>query len=333
MKTLVCPAMLTLFFLLFTGCGESSTPDKKNPLDKNAQRIDTVEAEKLKTEELNKIFQTQKALALTQTYKHTTGAYFLYPENWKVQEGQGFKSQSFLYLVPNDLIKHKGKPAELISLSGEEAGGITDPASTKVVDFVKKYIGVVFSYLSLKDTKTSTINGKKYCTLLFKGKNPVTKKNDTAKVWLIILNDYCVCFFVLAPDENFPDREKICENIFATFGIKKPKTDPRLIGNWRYTKVYTSNTPSRSFSYVSDRYMTLKADGSCIESGQSGASTDRMSTGISKGKTYYGTWSTQGKNIFLRWKNGTPETWSFIISGNDMLFKYGKTKKLWKRYY
>ncbi len=182
--------------------------------------------------------------------------------------------------------------------------------------------------------KVERRKGRDTGILSWKGTHP----NGTGyrgKMWITLLNGFGVGLVAVSPSGHFPEREAALREIFATLGFKKPKSDPRLFGKWKYEKVYMSG----SFSAITIRNMILNPNGTCLEGGKLSASMSHQdsdgnftgSTGGNRdgGFQYRGRWSTRGKTLHMDWGPDGLEEWEYIISRGSMLLKSGKTKKLW----
>ncbi len=326
---------LFLLPLLLWGCDAKKEPP---PVDTDVQkpsseeRIDTKTADRIRRDQERAEKETTKSLSLNKVYRHSCGVYFLYPEEWRLQEGE-----VALSLIPPDLTKIAGQAGELFLVLGESAEGIARPDDPGIVRYVSRLVSDLIPFLKKRnEMKVQTIRGRDVGTLLWKG----THQNGTeyrGKIWVTLLNGFGVGLLAVSPSNIFSQREITIREIFSTLGFKKPASDPRLSGIWKHEKVYMSG----EFSAITVRTMILNPDGTCLEGGKLAASmshqdSDGNFSGSTSGKSsggfrYQGKWSTRNKQIFLNWGTDGEETWDYLISGDSLLFKGDGEKKLWKR--
>ena len=153
---------------------------------------------------------------------------------------------------------------------------------------------------------------------------------------VLLLKGMALGAFTLAPAERMDGRLRTMSEVLRTIGYDQPEGDPRLVGSWRYTKTYMSGT----FSSITERYLWLRADGACFEGSRMMAGmshTDASGNAIgssqadAEGFDAKGRWHTEGSDVVLQWSNGAVERWGFYVEGENMLWKDGETRKLWKR--
>jgi|MDTC01.2.fsa_nt_gb hypothetical protein len=332
---------LFLLSLLLWGCeAKKDEKTKEPPPPKNTdvqeplpgEKIDSETAHRIRRDQERAEKETARSLSLNRVYRHSCGVYFLYPDEWKLQEGE-----AALSLVPPDLAKIEGQAGELFLVLGESAEGISRPDDPGIVRYVSRLVSGLTPFLKkTKEMKIQTLRGRDVGTLTWKGTHP----NGTeyrGKIWVTLLNGFGVGLLAVSPSKNFTQREIAIREIFSTLGFKKPTSDPRLFGIWKHEKIYMSG----EFSAITVRTMVLNPDGTCREGGKLAASmshqdSDGNFSGSTSGKSsggfrYQGKWSTRNKRIFLHWGTDGEETWDYLISGDSLLFKGDGEKKLWKR--
>ena len=92
---------------------------------------------------------------------------------------------------------------------------------------------------------------------------------------------------------------------------------------------------------VEQRILTLRADGTFLEGGQlmgglqssdgSGMYSGDASATSRSVSDAQGRWRTGNGYISLEWNAGRTEEWEYVVSGDDMMFRSGKTRKMWLR--
>jgi hypothetical protein len=311
-------------FVVSHGCGDSGGGGGAGEAPPEADRVDAQEAARIDTAQAAAEQRASSGETFTRVFKHPVGVYFYYPDGWKVEQ-----VSEMLRLVPSDAGK------EEILIYGEHAGGQTDPAAPQVVQYLEQGITQLFPVLK-RDGPVATRDVGPRKAAVFDWKGTQEKTPYRGRTWIGIVEGYAVALLVATPETSFEKRARTGEELFATFAFKKPASDPRLVGKWLYEKTYMSG----GFSAVTVRYLFLHADGTCKEGGRMMASMQHTdSAGDHTGDTSadsggsgmsHGRWSTSGKTLRLDW-GGSTEEWQFIISGDDLLFKSGKTRKLWKR--
>lgn len=313
---------------------KSETVSSKGPPQDSAvgTRVDDDTAAQLRQRQEDAGRVALESPTLGGTYKHPLGFFFRHPESWRVEEQQA----GLLIVTPADVHRVNGQPAEAILVLGDTAAGLTKPDDPQVVQYIEGLVRAEFPFLS----RDGEVEARTYPThpgarIAWKGKSP-TGLDARAAMWVTIMKGYAIGIFAISARDRFEGRARVVEDMFRTFGFTKPQTDPRLYGNWRYTNITRSGT----FSMVSEQYLTLRADGSCVRSSQSmggmehhdsaGNLTGSSSVDSGKSDREQGTWAAAGKKIILRWANDSQE-WEYIISGGSMLWKANGSKKLWER--
>lgn len=305
--------------------------EPKDAATGKGEAIDPAVAKKLAEQAAATANALSSAPAFTKTYKHPSGVYFLYPDGWTAQP----VLDTGVSLTPGDLYRLNGEPAELMLVVGDEAGGATRVEDPRIANLIEGFVKQTFPYLSRTGSANkATVGSQPILQMTWSGS--VSNMQMQASMQAGLLGSFALGVFTLAPKDRFAAREKTMTDVLRTFGYQKPQSDPRLVGNWRYSKTYISGT----FSSISVRNLSLNADGTCLEGGKLFAGmTHQGSNGENIGSSntegtgadYVGRWRTEGKTIVMNWNDGSSERWEFIIEANSMLWKDGKTRKLWER--
>ena len=96
------------------GAGKPDNPLKKGD-EADAEKVDAAVARELEQKQEQAAASLKGAATFSRTYKHPGGAFFMYPDGWKVQEaGDGSVS-----LEPPQVAKVGGERAEALALAGE----------------------------------------------------------------------------------------------------------------------------------------------------------------------------------------------------------------------
>lgn len=273
-----------------------------------------------------------KPRGATKTFRHDSGVAFRHPEDWRPQA----LADGVISLVPPDLNKVVGQPAEAFLVFGDDADGAQDIGAPAVIREVQGMVRQMFPALQQQgEPQVSSIGGRKTLTLKFGG--DVQARKMQASLRLFLHQGRAIGALTVTDETRFAKRDAAMQQLYGSIAFAKAKVDQNLIGSWQYSKTYISG----SFSSVTIRNMVLKADGTCLEGGKmmmgmehtdnAGNYTGSTSGDSGQGVEHRGRWHTQGKNIVLQWQGGGSETWSYYIEGNSMLWSQGKTKKLWKR--
>ena len=111
--------------------------------------------------------------------------------------------------------------------------------------------------------------------------------------------------------------------------VTNASLDQRLIGHWLHSKSYVSG----DFSMASQLRMILKADGTYLY-GDSKVAGGGSSGSFSSdgGDMAEGRWKTENKIIYVNDGSGWVAYANYLISGNDMMFKFDNgEKQMWGR--
>lgn len=283
------------------------------------------------------------AETLDATYRHELGFFFAHPSGWSLQEAM----PGVLAFVPTDIEMHQGQPAEVLLILGEDAGGITDPSDARVVAMAEQGIAGLLPFLQRTGaTETLELGGRTTARLDWAGDSP-TGLHAEGTMWVTMLEGAMLAVFGVGSDGRMATRRPTLEAIVASIGYEKPAApvasasagsveDPRVVGHWRYTDTYMSG----DFSMVDERHLFLRPDGTFSETGEmmggmqhsddSGSYTGDTSVS-NTGMQNSGRWYTKDKVITLEWSDGSVETWPYLITATDMMFKGSSSNKLWTR--
>lgn len=286
-------------------------------------------ARRLEAEQAALAQRVEAAPALTETFRHDAGFFFNYPQGWSLQRG----ADNLLIMTPPDPYQIDGQRAEVFLVMGDSAAGVTDPRDKRAIRKAEQLIASMLPFLQRTGTLESAASGG--VALTWEGQSPAGI-DCRARLWATILGDYAIGIFALTPVDRFELRRTVVADMFSTFGLKAPKMDPRLIGQWHHEKLFMSG----DFSTISNAYLTLQADQTCFwSSSMMASSSSEDAYGNSIG-TYSadtgeavsrGTFRVVGTKIELQWEGSGDESWSFYVEGDSLLFKSGHERKLWER--
>lgn len=269
---------------------------------------------------------------LSKLYRHPSGVGFRHPADWQAGE----LAEGVVSLKPADLNLVGGGPAEAFLIFGDDAEGVTDIGKPQVVAQVRGLVAQMFPSLKPQGRPAvSTYKGRKSLALSFTGRARSIEMKARFRVFLH--QGMAIGALTLTDASRFAGRDADMQRIYHSMSFAQPRGDQRLVGAWRYSKTYISG----SFSSITVRNLVIKADGTCLEGGRLMASMEHADNGgnatgwssadSGRGAEHRGRWHTEGKNIILRWSDGSSETWRVYLEGNSMLWSQGKTRKLWKR--
>lgn len=294
------------------------------------QQVDEQVARQVAEKQQRAADDLQAAPTFSQTFRHPSGAYFLYPDGWTVRDtGDGT-----LAVEPPDIAQIDGQRAEVLALAGEatKVERVDDP---EVKQFAQQFVTASFPFLKAHgEPKVVKVGPHDVLELQWRG--DYSGNAMAAAFQVLLLDDFAIAAFTFAPQDRFPRRLQTMTEVVKTVGYERPKADPRLVGSWRYEKTYISG----SFSSITVRNLVLRADGVCLEGGKmmfgmehSDAYGNNIgsSSGDSGNAEYRGRWHTEGNQLVLVWENADPERWGFYIEGRSMLWKSGEARKLWER--
>ena len=107
--------------------------------------------------------------------------------------------------------------------------------------------------------------------------------------------------------------------------------DQRLVGRWRYSKIYMSG----SFSTTTTRYLVMSGNGTYqYGNGRLYVSAPNASGRTSRSNVQTGRWKTTNRIIYISDNGSNWEPYAkYYVQGNSMLMTFSNGKKmLWKRY-
>ncbi len=115
----------------------------------------------------------------------------------------------------------------------------------------------------------------------------------------------------------------------SSFQVIKGKIDPNLIGRWRYTNSYVSG----EFSFATDYFMKINADGSLLYTdGRTAGGGPNSSIDSGDGDVYTVSWKAENKIIYLNDGNGWQEYARYYQEGNNLMLTYmNGNKQVWER--
>lgn len=322
MNTSLCRfALLALSIAFVPSCSDAPAADYARTYESAAKHAQTGPDKGL-------VVRQPVTSRLTETYKHPSGAVFRHPGDWSVQPA----GDGALALDPQDLRKVDGERAELFLVTGEAAQGISAVSDPRVASTVEQMVRQTFPYLK-RDGAPADANGA--LLLRFTGRR--NQIEFRAEMRVKLLSGFALGTFAMTDQSRFAARSRVMRSVFDSIGYEKPKSDPRVVGHWRYSKTYISG----SFSSITVRNLVLHADGTCLEGGKlmagmshsdsSGNFSGSSNASHQQGVDYRGRWQLNGKMLTMNWDNGSTEAWSIYIEGNSMLWKSGKSRKLWKK--
>jgi hypothetical protein len=276
----------------------------------------------------------------TSLYRSPTGLMFRHPVSWQVRT----TSTGGLNLVPGDMRTVGGRPAEFFTIVGESAAGVQSAENARVASFVTRLVTRGFPYLrSTGGMRRLTVEGRDCVESRFAGTHAGVEFMARAQV--TVLADTVLMAFVLTSKDRFAERCAAMDIVFRGLRVHLPGSaefgpvnrDPRLIGRWRYTKVYSSG----NFTSTVVRYLVLAADGSCQEGGRMmagmmhgdgrGSFAGSSSANAGGGADVRGHWRTDGRQVIINWDGGGTTVVRFQTNGGSMLWSAGGESKLWER--
>ena len=271
-------------------------------------------------------------LALDAVHRHPRGFHFAHPSGWALREAM----PDVLALTPADVARHGGQPAEVLLVFGEDAGGLVDPTDPRVITSAEQGVAQLLPFLERRgETETVELGGRATARLQWAGTSP-TGLEAEATMWITMLEGAALVVFGAGPVERIAARRPTLEAMTASIGYEAPAGDPRLLGHWRHTDTQMSG----DFSMVDERHLYLRADGSFLQTGtvMAGMQHGDGSGGYAgdshasnTGLRSSGRWHTVDKTITLEWADGRVETWDYLITATDLMFRRGERKKLWER--
>jgi hypothetical protein len=107
--------------------------------------------------------------------------------------------------------------------------------------------------------------------------------------------------------------------------------DQRLVGRWRYEKIYRSG----SFSTTTTRYLVMSANGTYqYGSGRLYVSAPNASGRSSRGDVQTGRWKTENSIIYINENGSGWQAYArYFVKGNSMMMTFNNgNKMLWSRY-
>ena len=115
----------------------------------------------------------------------------------------------------------------------------------------------------------------------------------------------------------------------SSFQVIKGKLDPNLVGRWRYTNAYVSG----DFSFATDYFMKINADGSLLYTdGRTAGGGPNSSIDSGDGDVYTVSWKAENKIIYLNDGNGWQEYARYYQEGDNLMLTYGNgNKQVWER--
>ncbi len=176
--------------------------------------------------------------------------------------------------------------------------------------------------------------------IIWEGNNPGGMR-VRACAFATILKGYGVALIALGDKRQIAGREKTLRGIFASFAAGEGEKDPQLVGTWKYW--HYSSSALGGYSTESTRFLSLRADGTCLWSSQteSGGSFQGRDSGgnetwrgghIGVGTdSDRGTWSAGSGKLYVMWQNGSLSEWVYTVSGSTgsrrLLLKTGSQQK------
>jgi len=309
------------------------TPDGQNPLGAggdDAQQVDADVARELEKQQEQAAAALKDAVSFSRTYKHPGGAFFMYPDGWKVRDA----GDGSVAIEPPELATIDGEQAEVLVLAAEpsEVERVDDP---EVRTFAKQFVESSMPFLkSVGDGEIVQVGSHKVFRMQWRGN--YQSHAMAAAFQVLLLDDVMFGAFAFTMADRYESRLRTMNEVLRTVGYEQPKADPRLVGSWRYEKSYISGT----FSSITVRNLWLRADGVCFEGGRMMAGMSHSdsegnmtgsSHGDAQGADSKGRWHTEGTDIVMDWDGGETERWGFYIEGRNMLWTSGDVRKLWKR--
>jgi len=276
---------------------------------------------------------------LDATHRHELGFFLHHPSSWTLREAM----PGVLAFVPADVEMHQGQAAEVLLVMGEDAGEITNPADPRVIATVEEGVSGLLPFLRRTgETRILELAGRKTARLDWAGNSPTGLRAE-GTMWVTLLEGAALAVFGAGRDARLATRRPTLEAIVASIGYERPPPvaagdvdDPRVLGHWRYTYTYMSG----GFSMVDERHLYLRPDGTFLETGKVMGGMQHtddagLYTGDSNasntGMRSSGHWSTRDKVITLEWSDGTVESWDYLVTSTDLMFKGSSRNKLWER--
>jgi hypothetical protein len=270
------------------------------------------------------------------TFRHPIGFTFWHPENWTVQE-----TDAGLQLTPSDTKSNQQGPTEVYLITAEPAQGISRPDDPQVIQYLESQLMTILPFLRRTgEVESVKAGGELGALITWEGQNPTGMK-ISAHVYVTVLKGYAAALAGLGQKSNIEARKSTLREIFSTFGFGEGEKDPRLVGTWRYEKIYISGT----FSTTTVRYMALRADGTLTSGSRFLASMSHQnqygdSTGSSTADTGQdpgerGRWYSGEDRLYLMWDDGSYSEYGYYIEGapgsRSMLLKTkDDEKELWE---
>jgi len=253
-------------------------------------------------------------------YRHPTGLSMAYPHEWQLKEHQGM-----LQLIPPDAASNADGPTEAYLVFAEAAEDIRSAEDPRVLQLLEEQLQQLMPFLRRKGEPEKIRAGAAPGVLgICEGTNPKGMA-VCAQAYATILRGYGVALVGLGDKKQVAAREKSLRGIFASFAAGEGQKDPQLAGIWKYW--HYSSSALGGFSTETTRFLTLRADGTCLwssrsESGGSARGTDSLgnetwSAGVAgtSGDSDRGTWSAGGGKLYIMWQNGSLSEWSYSLEG------------------
>lgn len=274
--------------------------------------------------------------ATWKTFRHPTGLAMSYPPNWQLKE-----LPQLLQLIPPNAASNADGPTEAYFMLAQAAEGALSAEDPRVVQYLDGQLGLLMPFLRRAGEPEKIRAGAAPGILVtWEGDNPKGMR-VRSHAFATILKGYGLALVALGDKKQITGREETLRGIFASLAAGEGEKDARLVGAWKYWH-YSSSTLG-GHSTESTRFLTLRADGTCLWSSQTetgGNLRGRDSGGNETWTAGYagvggdnnrGTWSAGNATLYVTWQNGSLSEWTYNLSGHPggrrLLLKGGNQQK------
>jgi hypothetical protein len=239
------------------------------------------------------------------SYKHPVGISLRYPGDWTVQEGPGF-----IHLISPEVAKSaQGQPAELYTVSAEQAGRISSIEEPRLVSALESSMTQIFPFLQrvggMARIKAGNVSG---ILLTREGTNPQGMK-VRGQLSATILKGFSLSVFAIGSEDVITARQQTVREIFSSFDAGAGERDPQLVGLWQ------SALRDDGVSDRSSRY-TVEADGTLTKVTRLQIIVDAPGVSVDtddQAETMRGTWFAGDGRFFVMWENGSTDDVAYEV--------------------